>query len=194
MQVEVWALWLIASPEVLETYRSFLSQKEKDRAARFVFDRHRDAYVLSQGGLRLLIGHYLNRVPEDITFTFGPKGKPALKDDPGFGFNKSDSKQLALYAFSNCELGVDVEEGANRDWTRYEACVKASGQGLNEESPSGWTVHELDPAPGYVAAIAYLGPERTIRFHEPINPAALLESCHTDPCTGHHLSSDSTLD
>jgi 4'-phosphopantetheinyl transferase len=49
-----------------------------------------------------------------VAFTFGPRGKPALRGDSPIRFNLSHSGDLALFAFTaNCEIGVDLEEVQN---------------------------------------------------------------------------------
>jgi 4'-phosphopantetheinyl transferase len=77
-----------------------------------------------------------------------------------------------------------------RCWTRKEAVLKATGDGLRfplsafavtllpgepaavrrDARASGvgtvWTLHAFDPAPGYVAALAYTGEQRPIRFRD----------------------------
>ena len=68
--------------------------------------------------MRALVASYLGIAPTEASFTYGPKGKPALGvvacPLPGTAdslrFNVSNSGDLAAYAFTlNCELGVDVE-------------------------------------------------------------------------------------
>jgi 4'-phosphopantetheinyl transferase len=191
-EVHVWSVWLTGSGAA---YRALLSPEERDRASRFAFERHRKAYEISQGALRVLLSRYLDTQPQDFEFAIGPNGKPALPGS-GIGFNKSHSSQLALYAFTaGCEIGVDVEEVRNlpdsqkiadryfsqadaaevaasessevffRCWTRTEACVKESGAGLSGLGKSeDWTVHEVEPAPGYVGAVAYRGLRRDVLF------------------------------
>jgi 4'-phosphopantetheinyl transferase len=109
--VQVWAIWLTASDAALAFYRSTLSPDERERAERFSFENLRRSYVLSRGGLRILLGRYLDRPPNEIELLYGPKGKPALREETRIRFNTSHSGQMALHAFTcDCELGVDVEE------------------------------------------------------------------------------------
>jgi 4'-phosphopantetheinyl transferase len=110
-EVQVWAIWLTASDAAFAFYRSTLSLDERDRTERFSFENLRRSYVLSRGGLRILLGHYLGCPPNEIELLYGPKGKPALRPTTRIRFNTSHSGQLALHAFTcDCELGVDVEQ------------------------------------------------------------------------------------
>jgi 4'-phosphopantetheinyl transferase len=234
-EVHVWALRLTAAEPAIQAYRSLLSIEEKARADRFVFARHREAYTLSQGGLRLLLAGYLGLPAAEIELTAGPNGKPSLRTEAPLGFNKSHSGQLALYAFSSdCDIGVDVEElreishidqiaslyfcrgeaaelsslesqsarqeAFYRCWTRKEAYIKAVGDGLHmplnqfqvtllpghparfvhvdgdEQLRLQWNLRHLEPAPGYIGALAYRGVQRSVMLHEPLSCDDLLEA------------------
>lgn len=111
--LHVWRAWLDQQPTAhLARLRQLLSPDEQERAGRFYFPIHRERYIVSRGTLRILLGRYLNRPPETITFSYGPQGKPALDSDSGnrLEFNVTHSEQVALFAFIwEKPVGVDVE-------------------------------------------------------------------------------------
>ena len=96
--------------------------------------------------------------------------------------------------------GPERNQAFVRCWTRKEAYIKATGDGmscslnqfrvsLSPQSPARfvhighsvdrarlWTLHHIDPAPGYVGALAYSGPEGDIILHTPVLPDCLLAS------------------
>src|SRR5271170_6557188 len=107
--VHLWVARLEASESTFARAFSWLSPDEVERADRFRFDWHRQAYVLGRAVLRALVASYLRIAPEEASFIYGPKGKPALGGVP-LRFNVSNSGDLAAYAFTlDCEIGVDVE-------------------------------------------------------------------------------------
>ena len=107
--VEVWSGSLDQGPEVRRRLGSLLSADERDRAARFRFDRDRARYVVGRGLLRSLLGHYVDRHGAELRFTYGDQRKPALVGE-GPQFNLAHSGATALFAFSSAmEVGIDVE-------------------------------------------------------------------------------------
>jgi 4'-phosphopantetheinyl transferase len=231
--VHVWSIWLNAPASVNREYRNLLSQIEKERADRFVFEHLTRSHELSHGALRLLLAHILNCRAQEVEFIYGPRGKPFLQGDSRIKFNMAHSGNLALYAVTfDVEIGVDVEEmrevpdmdqiaaryfcdaeaeelralGAGgpamqaffRCWTRKEAYIKAMGDGLyipldqfqvtlsssepvkfvhigkDEGVATRWALHHLDPAPGYIGALAYLDAPRKVHFHQTVTPEQLL--------------------
>jgi 4'-phosphopantetheinyl transferase len=86
-----------------------LSEDETERAKRFVFPRGRNNFIVARGLLRKLLAGYLQCLPNELRFVYGPKGKPALPGNP-IRFNLAHSHQRVLYGFSrDRELGIDLE-------------------------------------------------------------------------------------
>lgn len=85
-----------------------LSCHEQERASRFRLDHHRHAYLCAHAGLRLILASYLEQAPEEIRFTRGPHGKPAVAGP--VDFNLTTSGDLALVAVRlGHPVGVDCE-------------------------------------------------------------------------------------
>ena len=112
-EVHVWRVDLKQTEEVVEQFRKILDPDELQRASRFYFERHRRAFVVGRGFLRDVLGRYLSSKPEELKFSYGAYGKPALNGEhknSRLRFNMSHSHEVALFAFAeNRELGVDVE-------------------------------------------------------------------------------------
>lgn len=111
--VHVWRVSLTNAAEVAQRLRPLLAADERERADRFRFDRHRDAYTASRGTLRQVLSLYLSVTPEEIRFVYGAQGKPSLANEVkgnGIEFNLSHSGEVALVAITQGRrIGVDVE-------------------------------------------------------------------------------------
>jgi 4'-phosphopantetheinyl transferase len=109
-EVHVWRVRLAQPPDALAILGRTLAPDERNRAARFYFERDRTAYTAARGALRTLAGGYLGRPPADLVFAYQAKGKPYLKVPADLRFNVSHSGEYALLGFTlKHELGVDVE-------------------------------------------------------------------------------------
>jgi 4'-phosphopantetheinyl transferase len=110
-EVHLWTVRLEAADDNYERAATWLSPDETERAGRFRFEKHRRLFVLGRAILRGLAASYLRIAPAEASFTYGPKGKPALSGSHcDLKFNVSNSGELAAYAFTlGCEIGVDVE-------------------------------------------------------------------------------------
>lgn len=217
-EVHVWRASLHASPSRLADLHAILAADERQRAARFHADRDRDSYIVARGVLRTLLGHYVQRLPQELRFSYNLYGKPALESPPDrtpLCFNLSHSHNLVLYAVTyGRDVGIDIEYvrpdfardqiaaqffsprenvelralthaqhtiGFFNCWTRKEAYIKARGQGLSlpldqfdvsltpgapaallqtrdiPDEAARWSLWELHPGPGYIAALAVEG-------------------------------------
>jgi 4'-phosphopantetheinyl transferase len=149
-------LWLAAVPDCLpdlETLREVLDAEERERAARFHFERDRERYIVARGVLRRLLSAYLGT--SQFALTTNKFGKPFLQPPhDALHFNVSHSRDLALFGFTRVsEIGVDVEtirpdfttqEIANRFFAPDEAATLAQ---LRESERAGaffncWTRKE----------------------------------------------------
>jgi 4'-phosphopantetheinyl transferase len=217
-EVHVWRATLDQTSSQIQSFLRNLAADEQARAEQFYFKRDREHFIVGRGVLRAILGGYLKRAPECLSFCYGSHGKPALageSDRDAIRFNVSHSHGIALYAVTrDREVGIDLErirfnlvvaeiaerffsrrevamlrtlpteeqrEAFFRSWTRKEACLKVRGEGLSlpldqiDVSPgpvepdavpgtqpdpseaSRWSLQELTPAPGYVAALAVEG-------------------------------------
>jgi 4'-phosphopantetheinyl transferase len=158
-EVDVWQIALdAAAPD--DVLSRLLSDVERERIARFHFERDRRAYAASHAALRRILAGYVGGGdPAAIEFTASANGKPALLNPLGVSFNLSHSGDVAMVAVARGrEVGIDVErirseidytaiarrffhpnEAAGLGeagafftlWTRKEALVKARGLTLD---------------------------------------------------------------
>jgi 4'-phosphopantetheinyl transferase len=112
-EVHVWRASLDESPTQIDSLLHTLAADEQSRADRFYFQRDRERFIVAHGILRTIIGLYLNRAPNSLSFCYGTHGKPALAEESGgdaIRFNMSHSHGMALYAVARGrEVGIDVE-------------------------------------------------------------------------------------
>jgi 4'-phosphopantetheinyl transferase len=111
--LHVWAFRLDQPTASLPGLADVLSSEERDRAAGFHFQRHRNQFIAARGLLRIILSRYLRRAPQRLQFGYGKYGKPELRTAPNAGavqFNLAHSETLALLAITQtAPVGVDVE-------------------------------------------------------------------------------------
>ena len=114
--VHVWQSAIETSSPENARLQDLLSSDERERAARFHFEKDRSAYIVSRGRLRILLGAYLGASPAELQFVYSKYGKPSLGNSTqhaSLSFNVSHSAGLVLYAFAKRRVGVDVEHVRN---------------------------------------------------------------------------------
>jgi len=112
-EVHVWRVNLEPPDAVVSRLRSSLSDDERERAARFVFEPDRRHFTVAHGILRAILARYLRVNPATLVFETERAGKPHLapaRPRRFLQFNLSHSRDLALVAVTGgCEIGVDLE-------------------------------------------------------------------------------------
>ena len=84
-EVHVWRATLDQTPSQIQSFRHNLAADEQARAERFHFERDREHFIVARGVLRAILGGYLNRAPECLSFCYGSHGKPALAGESDRG-------------------------------------------------------------------------------------------------------------
>ena len=111
--VQVWAAWLDTASEEMSWFWSTLSNRERERAGRFVFARDRTYFIAAHGLLRWILAWCLGTEPSQIELRCGNHGKPTLGGalaQSGLQFNLAHSANLAVFAVArHRNIGVDVE-------------------------------------------------------------------------------------
>ena len=98
----------------LDSYRALLSDDERERMARFVFDRDRRAFVMTRAHVRTMLSRYAAVAAADWRFVENEHGRPEIFDRPegapDLRFNISHTDGLIACAVTiGREVGVDVE-------------------------------------------------------------------------------------
>lgn len=143
---DVVHVWRVAvADESAASLAALLSDEERARAARFMFARDRNQFIVVRGWLRRLLGEYLNRSPDEIRLILGARGKPMVADDQRtLHFNVSHSGDVGLLAFcSGREVGIDVERTDTRVEIEAlaETCFSTSERASLRRLPGGAQLH-----------------------------------------------------
>ncbi len=196
----VWRVDLeqVAAQDGGDPLNSPLNAEERERAARFVFERHRRWYTAARTALRGVLGAYLGVEAAAVPIVAEPHQRPTLVRSARFratplDFNLSHSDGLALIAVSRrAPLGVDVEllrpiadalALAERHYVGDEIARVAAAAGVLRDRAffTCWTRKEavlkstgagLSVAPSSVRVGATPEPLQ-LRFDDPAGAAAL---------------------
>ncbi|MEM9384595.1 MAG: 4'-phosphopantetheinyl transferase superfamily protein [Pseudomonadota bacterium] len=105
-----------SEPKLAAQYASWLSADERERWARFRFERDRDRYLLARGLVRATLSRYVpGRAEAAWRFRNNAHGRPFIahgQQPPGDAlyFSLSHTQGLVALAIARCEeIGVDVE-------------------------------------------------------------------------------------
>ena len=110
-------------------YRS-LSDDEKQRAAAFRFDKHRNRFITGRGSIREILADKGNCSPRDIEFELNKYGKPSVFKPESvrwMQFNASSSATMGAIAISiskGIAVGLDIEKIKPDNKRDYDLIVK----------------------------------------------------------------------
>lgn len=109
-ETHIWKLKLDAQQFYFQHCYDALSEIEKSRADFYEFESVRNNYIISQGGMRIILSLYLQIPVGEVKIGRHDKGKPFSLDDHHLFFNNTNSGEYVLYAFSRSgEVGIDLE-------------------------------------------------------------------------------------
>lgn len=104
----VWRFELDAMPDGVAVAE--LSDDERARAARFVFEPDRRRYLAAHSGMRRLLAAETGLASAALRFEAGRHGKPRLTAVGAPSFNLTHSGDVALLAIApRGEIGIDAE-------------------------------------------------------------------------------------
>ncbi len=110
--MHLWRFGLNVSELALGRFGGLLCEAEIVRADQFRLPDLRRRFVAARGALRSLLAGYLSMDPRQVTFSYGPQGKPSVRHSPSdIRFNLSHSNELMVIAVCRRGLvGVDIEK------------------------------------------------------------------------------------
>jgi 4'-phosphopantetheinyl transferase len=112
--IHVWRLSLRSPDGNFQPFTETLDASERERGSRFLFEKHRERFVVGRAHVRELLAKYVGCEPNEFEYAYDNLGKPRFKDDSlsqRIQFNFSNSADLGLLAVTlQTELGVDLEK------------------------------------------------------------------------------------
>lgn len=109
--VHIWYAAFNESSPSLEIFTRTLDRAESQKMSRFVFEHLRVRYARAHGMLRRLLAGYADCQPEELVFTQGSHGKPALVNTKGLSFSLSHAgDSVAIAIARDLDIGIDIEQ------------------------------------------------------------------------------------
>jgi 4'-phosphopantetheinyl transferase len=111
LAIDLWQWSLDRDLEAVAALDQLLTHDERQRAYRFVFDQDRTNFIVGRAGLRWVLANYARPGAREISFTYGPHGKPMATNVPvSFNISHSGAQAVAAVAtLPEITLGIDVE-------------------------------------------------------------------------------------
>ena len=101
---------------LLERYTSLLTDDERQKQQRYIFEKDQHNALITRAFVRDLLSHYCNIKPENWQFFKGEYGKPEVLSAPiPIRFNVSHTKNMIICAVTlEHDIGCDVEDTSKK--------------------------------------------------------------------------------
>jgi 4'-phosphopantetheinyl transferase len=175
--VHIWRINISKNLQLLNGLTQLLNPAELLRAGKYKQQKDNQRFIVSRAAQRIILGRYLQTPAIALEFILGDNKKPYLVSNSGevLHYNLSHSGNWIVLAVAQSAVGADVEFvdpafpfqdilednfsaeegdyiGTSTErfftlWTRKEATLKATGQGLGDHlkiTPALNGEHELD--------------------------------------------------
>ena len=112
-QLHLWRFRLDLPAAAVNELSPLLSSDEQNRAARLLDRSKAEQFIVARARMRQILGRYLKRKPEELTFAYGEQGKPHLVEPSAqeLIFNLSHTGSWGVLAITaGKEVGVDIEQ------------------------------------------------------------------------------------
>ncbi|KQS32324.1 4'-phosphopantetheinyl transferase superfamily protein [Pedobacter sp. Leaf194] len=158
--VNIFKISIDSYQAIKDISKLILTDDELKKEERFIQENDRKRYITGKVYSKLLVAKMLNKDPADVHFEYNRYKKPYIN---GIHFNISHSGDCVMLAISTGVVGIDIEHidpNLNYDelskqcfseaeinmitdldifylfWTRKEALLKATGEGLTDDLPA----------------------------------------------------------
>jgi 4'-phosphopantetheinyl transferase len=108
-EVHIWLAGLGVGGAALCTCWDLLSPKEIQVALGHRFARDCREFIVTRALLKQILARYAGRATADLCFDSNSSGKPVLRGTQSLHFSVSHSRDLALLAIAQSQVGIDVE-------------------------------------------------------------------------------------